>query len=174
MGVACRLHGARAMRRPSGILVLTAVFASTALGGTSACTTRSCNALYAPSRATIERKVTTSFDTTKPIHAEICKNDDCESGDFVAGEATRANAGLCRTDGPAFETGCTFVRTRDGAFAFQASWLGEDTPFNDGDRYRVNLTSADGQPLVTVDAKATYSESEPNGEGCGTTKTAAL
>jgi len=163
------------MRHSSRALALaTLALATIALGATPACTTHSCTAIYVPSGATIERKVTAPFDPAKSIHVEICKNDDCESGDFVVATATATNSRLCRMDGSlSLETGCSFVRTGDGAFTFAASWLGEDTPFKDGDRYRVTLTSVDGA-LLSVDAKATYSESEPNGEGCGTVKTAAL
>jgi hypothetical protein len=163
------------MRHSSRILALAMLaVAIFALGATPACTTHECTAMYVPSRATIERKVTAHFDPAKPIHVEICKNDDCESGDFVVAASTATNARLCRMDrGLSVERGCTFARTDDGAYAFVASWLGEDTLFNDGDRYRATLTSSEG-PLLSVDAKATYSDSEPNGEGCGTTKTAAL
>jgi len=144
-----------------------------AVGATPACTSRACNALYVPSRATIQRTVTTHFDPAKPIHVEICKNADCQSADFVA-DTTARNARLCRTVGDLpFETGCTFVRTSDGAYAFEGRWVGEETPFTNGDRYRATLMSAEG-PLLNVEASATYEESEPNGEGCGTVKTAKL
>jgi len=42
-----------------------------------------------------------------------------------------------------------------------------------GDRYRVRLTSGD-VVLLAEDVRATYAESEPNGEGCGITRDATL
>lgn len=163
------------MRHSSRILTLaTLALATIALGATPACTTHSCTSLYVPSRASIQRNVTARFDPAKPIHVEICKNDDCESGDFLVAANTATNSRLCGMDGGlSLDAGCTFVGTGDGAYAFDARWLDKDTPFKNGDRYRATLTSSDG-PLLSVDAKATYSESEPNGEGCGTVKTAAL
>jgi hypothetical protein len=156
------------------IALATFALATIALGATPACTTHLCTSVYVPSQVTIERTVTARFDPAKSIHAEICKNDDCQSGDFVIAAATATNSRLCGTDRSlSLETGCTFVRTTDGAYAFAARWLDKDSPFKEGDRYRATLTSSDG-PLLSIDTKATYSESEPNGEGCGTVKTAAL
>lgn len=159
-----------------GIAAMTFTLAAAALGATPACLTRSCNSLYAPSQATLERTVPANFDPAKPIHVEICKNDDCQSGDFVVATKTATDTNLCRMDENAyFETGCLFFFASDGAYAFRARWFEgtEDASFHDGDRYRVTLTSSDAV-LLSVDAQATYAESEPNGEGCGVTKTATL
>lgn len=142
-----------------------------AFGGTTACESHGCNALYVPDRVTVERTVPASFDPSLPLQIELCKNEVCESGAFVA--QTPSNARLCTTDGSAVnDARCRFTANDDG-YAFVATWSNEDAPFHDGDRYRVTLT-AGGTTLLNVDATATYTESEPNGEGCGVTKTASL
>jgi len=152
------------------ILALAAALAC----ATPACTSRSCTAMYVPNQATVARKVAATFDPAKPIRVELCKNDVCQSGEIVVAAPAGAPPPFCRTDGDvSFTTGCTFVREADGTYAFAARWIGEGTPFEDGDRYRAALTSPDG-PLLAVDAVATYTTSEPNGEGCGITKSASL
>lgn len=159
-----------------GLAATTFALAVVAVGATPACLTHSCNALYAPSQATIERTIAANFDPAKSIHVEICKNDDCQSGDFVVATKTATDTKICQMDdGALFETGCSFFLKSDGTYAFQARWFEgtEDRSFRDGDRYRVTLTSSDAV-LLSVDVKATYAESEPNGEGCGITKTATL
>jgi hypothetical protein len=162
--------------RPASCAIAFATLALSmvAFGVTPACTTHSCTAVYYPSRATIERTITAHFDPTKPLHVEMCKNDDCASGDFVVATGTVSTPRLCLMDGSVLAvTGCAFGATGNGGYTFTAVWFGDATPWNDGDRYRATLTSSDGT-LVSVDAKATYSVSEPNGEGCGVVKRATL
>ncbi len=143
-----------------------------ALGSASAgCSSQECNALYAPSRATMTRQVTATFDASKPLDVELCHNDACRSGQF----SIARDAGACSsTGGSLLRGGCDLRRSDDGTWQFHVRWDQEDaSPMENGDRYRVRLTSG-AVVLLAEDVRATYAESEPNGEGCGITKDATL
>lgn len=159
------------LKRSAGTLALVAVAVLVSGSGCNELS-KDCTALYAPSGASIQRTITTAFDASKPVHVELCFRDWCESGDFIAGEDVEGRR-LCTSASFLTSEPCTLYRDDTGSWVFAATWdVTRESPQN-GDRYRAKLTAAEGV-LVDVDARASYEESEPNGEDCGITKRATL
>lgn len=101
------------------------------------------------------------------LSLQICRNGACESLPVLWSER-QPSMSDCRGAGRLY---CSLVSRKDGTLDFLLLLVppkGEDVEryFQDGDRYKVSITAADGTTLFLVDQAVTYHRFYPNGPEC--------
>jgi hypothetical protein len=97
--------------------------------------------------------------------AKVCRNDECATDTFSSAEEEADIEGRGIVLPFAHADATVFVLTTDGGFAVEVNWWNRERVQN-GDTYRVEITSADGARVVEWTGSAHYEESYPNGAEC--------
>jgi hypothetical protein len=138
-----------------------------------------CSNSWCGTSATLRLTVPTTGSTAFPLKVTTCRNTDCRTADIASPPVGVDNptsfADLPAQTAPAPATppisAAAWLSPRAaGGVSLEVRWsVWDQTLVQNGDRYTVTVTDANGAPQATLDKMATYGNTYPNGEDCGPT-----
>lgn len=129
---------------------------------------RECTLVGCYSSVGLSTKFPAGAADLQTLSLQICRNGSCEILPVLWSER-QPSVSDCRGAGRMY---CSLLSRKDGTIELRLTLVnppGEDVEryFQDGDRYKVSITAADGATLFVVDQAVTYHRFYPNGPECG-------